>query len=173
MVLDQELVKRAKAAGSRLAEAERQAQLARADYHTLVRRMHLAGGSLREIAQELTLSYQRVQQIVDAAGGTWWKRIWRTRNVKRDAVCTFCGRPPSEVAKLIAGPNVYICDECVAFAEHAVAGHASARRESRAPSHDRGRDVHSARSRRRRTGRSRARQKRVCAPIACDCAARS
>ncbi|MGJ8455010.1 ATP-dependent Clp protease ATP-binding subunit ClpX [Pseudothermotoga sp. U03pept] len=27
--------------------------------------------------------------------------------------CSFCGRPASQVNKLIAGPNAYICDECV------------------------------------------------------------
>ena len=27
--------------------------------------------------------------------------------------CSFCGKPRSEVKKLIAGPNVYICNECV------------------------------------------------------------
>ncbi len=27
--------------------------------------------------------------------------------------CTFCGKDQNEVNKLIAGPNVYICDECV------------------------------------------------------------
>jgi hypothetical protein len=27
--------------------------------------------------------------------------------------CDFCGKPQSEVRKLIAGPHVYICDECV------------------------------------------------------------
>ena len=32
--------------------------------------------------------------------------------------CSFCGRPQSEVQKLIAGPGVYICDECVAVAQH-------------------------------------------------------
>ena len=32
--------------------------------------------------------------------------------------CSFCGRPQSEVQKLIAGPGVYICDECVTVAEH-------------------------------------------------------
>jgi hypothetical protein len=122
VVLDQELLKIAKDAGSTLREAERQSQLARAEYHTLIRRLHLAGGSLREIADTLDMSYQRVQQIVKAAGGSWWSRIWRTRRVKRDAVCTFCERPPSEVSKLIAGPNVYICSGCVGDAEQALAG---------------------------------------------------
>jgi ClpX C4-type zinc finger/Major intrinsic protein len=29
--------------------------------------------------------------------------------------CSFCGKSPHEVRKLIAGPEVFICDECVAF----------------------------------------------------------
>ena len=28
-------------------------------------------------------------------------------------VCSFCGKHQKEVRKLIAGPSVYICDECV------------------------------------------------------------
>jgi len=32
--------------------------------------------------------------------------------------CSFCGRLQSEVQKLIAGPGVYICDECVTVAQH-------------------------------------------------------
>ncbi|MDP6625037.1 MAG: ClpX C4-type zinc finger protein, partial [Nitrospinota bacterium] len=27
--------------------------------------------------------------------------------------CSFCGKGPAEVRKLIAGPTVYICDECI------------------------------------------------------------
>ena len=27
--------------------------------------------------------------------------------------CTFCGKSQKEVKKLIAGPGVYICDECI------------------------------------------------------------
>ncbi|MCL1980801.1 MAG: ATP-dependent Clp protease ATP-binding subunit ClpX [Proteobacteria bacterium] len=30
-------------------------------------------------------------------------------------VCSFCGKAQEEVGKLVAGPNVYICDECVAL----------------------------------------------------------
>jgi hypothetical protein len=121
MTIDDELLKKARAAGVKLAELERQAQLSKADYHTLIRRLHLAGASLREIAEVLSLSHQRVAQIVDAAGGSWWKRVWRTRGkTPRDMICTFCERPPSEVAKLMAGPNVYICDDCVALARRAL-----------------------------------------------------
>ncbi|NKY15997.1 ClpX C4-type zinc finger protein [Streptomyces somaliensis] len=35
--------------------------------------------------------------------------------------CSFCGKPDSEVGKLVAGPGVHICDECVALAERIVA----------------------------------------------------
>ncbi|MBW1872785.1 MAG: ATP-dependent Clp protease ATP-binding subunit ClpX, partial [Deltaproteobacteria bacterium] len=27
--------------------------------------------------------------------------------------CSFCGKPQGEARKLIAGPTVYICDQCV------------------------------------------------------------
>jgi hypothetical protein len=122
MVLDTELLEKARSASAELDEAERQALLSRAEYHTAVRRLHLAGGSLREIAHTLSLSHQRVQQIVSGAGGSWWRRVWRTRTIRPDAVCTWCARPPSEVSKLIAGPDVYICDACIASAEHSAAG---------------------------------------------------
>jgi hypothetical protein len=122
MVLNAELLERARAAATESAEAERQALVARSEYHTAVRRLHLAGGSLREIAEALGVSHQRVQQIVSGAGGTWWGRMWGGRNVKPDAVCTWCGRPPSEVAKLVAGPKVYICDGCVDLAGRTLSG---------------------------------------------------
>ena len=32
---------------------------------------------------------------------------------KEDLLCSFCGKSGREVAKLIAGPGVYACDECV------------------------------------------------------------
>jgi hypothetical protein len=117
MTLDQELLDKARADAVRMTAAENEALVARTEYHTAVRRLHLAGGSLREIAQALSLSHQRVQQIVSGAGGSWWSRVWRTRNVRPDAICTWCGRPPSEVSKLIAGPRVYICESCIEAAE--------------------------------------------------------
>jgi hypothetical protein len=32
------------------------------------------------------------------------------------AHCSFCGKPETEVAKLVAGAGVHICDECVGLA---------------------------------------------------------
>ena len=121
MILDPDLVEKALGANARIEAAEREVDAARAEYHTIVRRLHLAGGSLREIARALAVSHQRVQQIVDAAGGTWWQRVWRTRNAKHELLCTFCDEAPRESAKLIAGPNVFVCDRCVERAEKALA----------------------------------------------------
>lgn len=36
-------------------------------------------------------------------------------------VCSFCLKPESEVATLIAGPGVCICDECVALCQQVMA----------------------------------------------------
>jgi len=35
------------------------------------------------------------------------------RDSTENLVCSFCGKPQHQVRKLIAGPGVYICDECV------------------------------------------------------------
>jgi len=125
--MDRELLVGARAAGDRLAEAEHQVDMARADYHHAVRRLHLAGAPLREVAQALGISHQRVQQIVQASGGTWWSRVWHGRRVGPDMICSFCGLPAGQVEKLIAGPRVYICDVCVEAAEAAVRGKKPAR----------------------------------------------
>ncbi|MGE0702196.1 MAG: ClpX C4-type zinc finger protein, partial [Hyphomicrobiaceae bacterium] len=34
-------------------------------------------------------------------------------NEKNTLYCSFCGKSQHEVRKLIAGPTVFICDECV------------------------------------------------------------
>lgn len=35
------------------------------------------------------------------------------QTAKRSFRCSFCGKSQTEVKKLIAGPGVFICDECV------------------------------------------------------------
>ena len=39
----------------------------------------------------------------------------RKENASGELVCSFCGKSQDEVKKLIAGPSVYICDECVSL----------------------------------------------------------
>jgi len=36
-----------------------------------------------------------------------------TDDQSEDLICSFCGKSQDEVKKLIAGPSVYICDECI------------------------------------------------------------
>ena len=36
--------------------------------------------------------------------------------------CSFCNKTQEDVKKLIAGPNVFICDECVATCQEIIAG---------------------------------------------------
>src|SRR5262249_55051672 len=69
MPLDAALLSQAEAAEARVIDAEQAAEIARAEFHGTVRRLQLAGASLREIAEALGLSHQRVHQIVEAAGG--------------------------------------------------------------------------------------------------------
>jgi ATP-dependent Clp protease ATP-binding subunit ClpX len=40
---------------------------------------------------------------------------------KHDRACSFCGKSQEKVRRLIAGPNVYICDECVALCNEIIA----------------------------------------------------
>lgn len=35
--------------------------------------------------------------------------------------CSFCGKAATDVARLVAGPGVYICNECIGLAEGIIA----------------------------------------------------
>src|SRR4051794_39419132 len=49
------------------------------------------------------------------------------RRESSDRRCAFCGRPRQEVRKLVAGPNVYICDRCVSVCRQLLADERRAR----------------------------------------------
>jgi ClpX C4-type zinc finger len=117
MTLDADRLRDALAARDHLIEAEHSAERARADFHAAVRRLRAAGGSLRELADALQLSHQRVHQIVEVPAPEAERRWRRRRSAGEDLLCcSFCGRSNHSVAKLVAGPGTYICDECVARA---------------------------------------------------------
>ena len=121
--MNEDLLAEARQAQERLIDAERDADVARAEFYCSVRRLHLHGSSLRELAASLGLSHQRVHQIVEEAGGSrhWLRARTSGRATVREGgrrdptllACTFCGKSQKQVRKLIAGPNVYICDGCV------------------------------------------------------------
>ena len=66
MTLDEEILSEATGVRDRLLELRHEQERAQADLHHAIRRLHASGGSLREIAEELGLSHQRVHQIVGA-----------------------------------------------------------------------------------------------------------
>jgi hypothetical protein len=68
MPLDDEILGNAKQARDRLIAAQHEVDDARADHHHAIRRLHAAGASMREIAEALGISHQRVHQIVDETG---------------------------------------------------------------------------------------------------------
>ncbi|HVX17253.1 MAG TPA: ClpX C4-type zinc finger protein [Acidimicrobiales bacterium] len=49
-----------------------------------------------------------------------------SRSTERDRVfrCSFCTKSSAEVAKLVAGPGVYICDVCIGLCHDVLAAHA-------------------------------------------------
>ena len=116
--MDEQLLAGARQAQERLIEADHAAEIARAEFHRAVRRLHLSGASLRELAAALHLSHQRVHQIVETAGGG---RGWGRRgHLRPELECSFCGKPQRETKRLVAGPNVHICERCVGIAEEVI-----------------------------------------------------
>jgi hypothetical protein len=65
-MLDAELLAEATKSRDRLLELQRDLEHARADHHFAIARLHASGASMREIAESLGLSHQRIHQIVDA-----------------------------------------------------------------------------------------------------------
>jgi hypothetical protein len=82
MTLDEQVLAEAREVRQRLVDLESETAHARVDYHHAIKKLHAAGGSLREIAEALELSHQRVHQIVDGPAGPgggppWGGRRWR------------------------------------------------------------------------------------------------
>ena len=52
----------------------------------------------------------------------WFRRHRDSEGATRAHLrCSFCNKSETEVCKLIAGPSVYICDECVQVCEDIIA----------------------------------------------------
>lgn len=50
---------------------------------------------------------------------------------RKRLACSFCGRAEADVAKLVAGPKVFICDRCVQIASELMADPSSNRPSER------------------------------------------
>ena len=47
----------------------------------------------------------------------------RATDGNEQLLCSFCGKSQRQVKKLIAGPGVYICDECIDLCNEIIAKH--------------------------------------------------
>ena len=102
MPLDDALLADARAIRDRLLDLRHETDRAQSDFSHAVRRLHASGGSLREIAQELGLSHQRVHQIVEGQEGSGptrgrpfpgrpWGQVLARRRGTRDLFERFSG----------------------------------------------------------------------------------
>jgi hypothetical protein len=115
MSLNALLLQEAKASRDRMIELEYEADRARLSYQHAIRKLHARGGTLREIAEALGLSHQRVHQIVEGVEGKL-----ALKSARDEIRCSFCGLLRSDVERVVAGPGVFICDCCIGLASEVV-----------------------------------------------------
>ena len=69
-------------------------------------------GVARYTTRNVVVSDGDLSEFVDRFAGEI-RRSAERRAAGTFAVCAFCQKGQNEVAKIIAGPQVYICDECI------------------------------------------------------------
>jgi transcription elongation factor Elf1 len=105
--------------------------------HNYIGTEHLVLGLIREGegvgAQVLTggfgLSLERVREdvlrrLTGMLPGRRRERLWGRRSQSKHTEahdCSFCGKPADEVDKIVAGPGVWICNECIGLCNQIVA----------------------------------------------------
>jgi ClpX C4-type zinc finger len=116
MSVDERLLQNATRAREHFVSSQHEADRAQVSFQHAIRTLHASGASLREIADALGLSYQRVHQIVDPSSGKG-----ALKDAAGEAVCAFCGREKVDTGGLIAGPGLFICERCVDLAGEVLA----------------------------------------------------
>ena len=69
------------------------------------------GSRARRVLSQLGVSIAAMKKGLGGYVGPGKQR--RRRRGKADLACSFCGKGQKQVKKLVAGPGVYICDECI------------------------------------------------------------
>jgi hypothetical protein len=77
------------------------------------------GSRARRVLSHLDVSIAAIKKGLDSYVGPGKRR--RRKRRKADLACSFCGKSQTQVKKLIAGPGVYICDECIDLCDEIVA----------------------------------------------------
>jgi hypothetical protein len=113
-VHDQDLVVAARdalaGAQAEIARLEPQLNRAKVRFGNAIRRLYQAGAPVTSIAQAMGMSEEAVERVVWAPA---------TDDYQPVLACNFC---TSHGRRLIAGPGVYICSECVEAAQAVGAG---------------------------------------------------
>jgi hypothetical protein len=129
MDVDETILEQALAARERLGELQEEAERGRNEFHQAVRRLHAAGASMRDVADALGLSHQRVHQIVNGGGEMATpagRRTLLNRLVRR-------GNATCEPGQKGSGPAGLAMDAFFADAREAMS---LAQEEARAFDHD-------------------------------------
>ncbi|MBW3614902.1 MAG: hypothetical protein KY439_06270 [Actinobacteria bacterium] len=137
MTLDEAILRDVQTARENLEQLEDATYEARACFHQAIRRLHGAGGSMREIATALGLSHQRVHQIVGEDGIveleaastelTPLPTAGAVVTTGQQDRCSFCAAGRSQLDQFLAAPGgVFICGGCVVEASRVVQGGSSA-----------------------------------------------
>jgi hypothetical protein len=67
-----------------------------------------------EIARELLQIGTALEETLKRAiGDDWDAQVPKFDDDTKHAACSFCGKSRDDVRKLVAGPSVHICDECI------------------------------------------------------------
>jgi hypothetical protein len=75
-----------------------------------------------EIARQLLQIGTALEETLKRAiGDDWDSHVPKFDDDARHPICSFCSKSQAEVRKLIAGPSVHICDECVGLCKDIVA----------------------------------------------------
>jgi ATP-dependent Clp protease ATP-binding subunit ClpA len=102
----------AREAVRRAAAIAQQAGRGEADTEHLLAVLALDPGSrARRVLSHLGVSIAALKKELDRYVGPGKRR--RRKRGNADLACSFCGKSQEQVKKLIAGPGVYICDECI------------------------------------------------------------
>jgi hypothetical protein len=100
--LEDDLLQEALETRDRVLELQHEAERARLDHQYAVRRLHAAGASMREIAEALGLSHQRVHQIIESGGAVDQRGRPRTRLLKRLRQTERCAPPDGPFERFLA-----------------------------------------------------------------------
>jgi len=69
------------------------------------------GSRARRVLSHLGVEIAAIEKELDCYVGPGKRRRRKRRKV--DLACSFCGKGQKQAKKLVAGPGVYICDECI------------------------------------------------------------